>query len=46
MDSYIFSILYKRILNGQGLSHFLAEELEAFLQLIRNEVSDCIPNIL
>ena len=36
----------QELLSGQGLPHFLLDILEIFPQLISNEFSDCIPNIL
>ena len=33
-------------LSGQGLPYFSVFKPETFLQLISNEVSDCVPNIL
>ena len=36
----------QELLSGQGLSHFLAQKVETFLQIISNEVSDYIPNVL
>ena len=34
------------LLSEQGLPHFSVDKLESFLQLISNEICNCIPNIL
>ena len=36
----------QELLSGQGLTQFSVDQLESFLQLIKNEVFDYISNIL
>ena len=38
-------LCYSRAAFGPMTPPFLVDKLESFLQLISNEVSDCIPNI-
>ena len=40
-----FTSYVPELLSGQGLPHFSVDKLESSLQLISNEVSDCMPNI-
>ena len=49
MLCYVYSRVFcaiQELLSGQELPHFSADKLENFLQLLSNDVSDCIPNIL